>query len=102
MPVGLEPGKAARLGLVAIDRERVVVAPARMGHVVLAAAERALVPGVDDVEELNSVDVKMDLANTFIEMGDSEGAREILNEIIGEADEEGQGKAKALLDSIDE
>ena len=58
--------------------------------------------GVDDVEELNSVDVKMDLANTFIEMGDSEGAREILNEIIGEADEEGQGKAKALLDSIDE
>ena len=58
--------------------------------------------GVDDAEELNSVDVKMDLANTFIEMGDSEGAREILNEIIGEADEEGQAKARALLSSIDQ
>ena len=58
--------------------------------------------GVDDAEELNSVDVKMDLANTFIEMGDSEGAREILNEIISEADEEGQAKARALLSSIDQ
>ena len=58
--------------------------------------------GVDDVEELNSVDVKMDLATTFIEMGDTAGAREILNEIIGEADEEGQAKAKTLLSSIDE
>jgi len=58
--------------------------------------------GVDDVEELNSVDVKMDLATTFIEMGDTAGAREILNEIIGEADEEGQAKAKTLLASIDE
>jgi pilus assembly protein FimV len=58
--------------------------------------------GVDDVEELNSVDVKMDMANTFIEMGDTEGAREILNEIIGEADQEGQAKAKALLDGIDD
>jgi FimV-like protein len=35
-------------------------------------------------------------------MGDTEGAREILNEIIGEADQEGQAKAKALLDGIDD
>jgi FimV-like protein len=35
-------------------------------------------------------------------MGDTAGAREILNEIIGEADEEGQAEAKTLLASIDE
>jgi FimV-like protein len=33
-------------------------------------------------------------------MGDPEGAREILEEIIGEADAEGQAKAKAVLESL--
>jgi FimV-like protein len=33
-------------------------------------------------------------------MGDPEGAREILNEIIGEADEAGQAKARAVLESM--
>ena len=46
----LEAGPAARLGLVGIDREGLVVAPARMRDVIDAAAERAPAPGVDDVE----------------------------------------------------
>jgi pilus assembly protein FimV len=56
--------------------------------------------GLDDVDEINSVDVKMDLASTYIEMGDAEGAREILAEIIDEADAAGKAKAQALLDSM--
>ena len=56
--------------------------------------------GMDDVDEINSVDVKMDLASTYIEMGDAEGAREILAEIIDEADGADKAKAQALLDSI--
>jgi len=36
----LEPREAARLGLVAVDRECVVVAPAGMGDMIDAAAER--------------------------------------------------------------
>ena len=45
-----EARQAPALGLVGVDREGVVVAPARMRDVVLAAAERALHPGVDQVE----------------------------------------------------
>jgi pilus assembly protein FimV len=56
--------------------------------------------GLDDVGEINSVDVKLDLAATYIEMGDAEGAREILSEIIEEADDEDRARAQAVLDSI--
>ena len=56
--------------------------------------------GYDSDEDIDAVDVKLDLANTYIEMGDPEGAREILEEIIGEADAEGQAKARAVLESL--
>lgn len=52
------------------------------------------------VEDINAADVKLDLANAYIEMGDSEGAREILEEIIGESDAQGQAKARAVLESL--
>ena len=51
-------------------------------------------------EDINAADVKLDLANAYIEMGDSEGAREILEEIIGESDAQGQAKARAVLESL--
>ncbi|MDG2500823.1 MAG: FimV/HubP family polar landmark protein [Porticoccaceae bacterium] len=54
----------------------------------------------DTADDINAVDVKLDLANTYIEMGDPEGAREILEEIIGESDAEGQAKARAVLESL--
>ena len=44
------------LRLVAVDRELIVVPSARMHHVILAAAERALEPRVDDVERERRVD----------------------------------------------
>ena len=56
--------------------------------------------GAEDAEEISSVDVKLDLANTFIEMGDPEGAREILKEIIGEADQAGQARAQLVLETL--
>ena len=52
----LEAGEAARLGLVAVDGERLVVAPAGMGDVIDAAAERSAAPGVENVEDERSVD----------------------------------------------
>ena len=51
-------------------------------------------------EDINTADVKLDLANAYIEMGDPEGAREILEEIIGESDAQGQAKARAVLESL--
>ena len=50
MAVILEARAAARLRLVGVHREGLVVAAARMRDVIDAAAERAAVPGVDDVE----------------------------------------------------
>ena len=42
-----EPGAAARLGLVGVDREGVKATPTGMGHMVGAAAQRAAGPGVE-------------------------------------------------------
>jgi pilus assembly protein FimV len=54
----------------------------------------------DEGSEQSAVDVKLDLAKTYLEMGDPEGAKEILEELIEESDEEGQQKARALLETV--
>ena len=54
----------------------------------------------DGQEDIDAVDVKLDLANTYIEMGDLEDAREILQEIIDESDQHGQAKARAVLEKL--
>ncbi len=51
----------------------------------------------DDVDEVST---KLDLARAFIDMGDTEGARGSLEEVIAEGNEEQKTEAKALLDQI--
>ena len=51
----------------------------------------------DDVDEVST---KLDLARAFIDMGDTEGARGSLEEVISEGNEEQKAEAKALLDQI--
>jgi pilus assembly protein FimV len=46
------------------------------------------------------VSTKLDLAKAYVEMGDKEGAREILQEVLQEGDEKQQGDAKVLLAGI--
>ena len=46
------------------------------------------------------VQTKFDLAKAYQEMGDKDGAREILQEVIKEGDAAQQGEAKQLLDSL--
>ena len=50
MAMILESRAPASLRLVGIHRKSVIAAPARMRHMVDAAAERTVAPGVDDVE----------------------------------------------------
>ena len=57
MAVILEARAPPRLRLVGVYREGLVVAPARMGHVIDAAAERAAAPAVENVEGERRVDV---------------------------------------------
>jgi pilus assembly protein FimV len=61
-----------------------------------AAAEAA--EGVDD--QWQQVSTKLDLAKAYIEMGDKEGAREILQEVIQEGDAQQQDDAKALVSGL--
>ena len=55
----------------------------------------------ENVDEQGAVDVKLDLAKTYLDMGDPEGAREILDELIEDSDEEGVARARALLETLD-
>lgn len=48
----------------------------------------------------HDVQQKFDLAKAYEEMGDKEGAREVLQEVIGEGDAEQQARAKRLLEAI--
>lgn len=58
------------------------------------AGELDLLPDVDEVS------TKLDLARAYIDMGDEEGAREILEEVLGEGNESQQQEARVLLDQL--
>lgn len=52
-------------------------------------------------EKWYEVQTKFDLAKAYQEMGDKEGAREILQEVISEGDPEQQAAAESVLSSLD-
>ncbi|MEM7280783.1 MAG: FimV/HubP family polar landmark protein [Pseudomonadota bacterium] len=51
-------------------------------------------------DELDEVGTKLDLARAFMDMGDSDGARSILEEVLDEGNSNQQQEAKNLLDSL--
>src|SRR5438445_3845511 len=51
----LKPGEPARLGFIGIDRFGLVIASAGMGDVVNAAAERAAIPGINQIKRQRRV-----------------------------------------------
>ncbi|HEX7971274.1 MAG TPA: FimV/HubP family polar landmark protein, partial [Thiobacillus sp.] len=50
--------------------------------------------------ELDEVGTKLDLARAYVEMGDKEGAREILNEVLAEGNDKQKADAKGILSSL--
>ncbi|MBI3432393.1 MAG: FimV family protein [Hydrogenophilales bacterium] len=50
--------------------------------------------------ELDEVGTKLDLARAYVEMGDKEGAREILNEVLAEGSEKQKSDAQGMLSSL--
>ncbi len=50
--------------------------------------------------ELDEVGTKLDLAHAYVEMGDKEGAREILNEVLAEGSDKQKADAKGMLSSL--
>jgi len=68
-----------------------------------AIASIADVDDIDDLmlpEDVDEVSTKLDLARAFIDMGDTEGARGSLEEVVSEGNAEQKAEAKALLDQI--
>lgn len=53
---------------------------------------------LDETE--GDMDTKIDLAKAYIEMGDADGARNMLNEVVSQGDDEQKQQAQDLLDSI--
>ena len=54
----------------------------------------------DNLLDTESVATKLDLARAYVDMGDSDGAREMLEEVLVEGDIQQQNDAQALLDII--
>lgn len=50
--------------------------------------------------ELDEVGTKLDLARAYVEMGDKEGAREILAEVLAEGSDKQKSDAKGMLSSL--
>ncbi|MDQ1315687.1 MAG: pilus assembly protein FimV [Pseudomonadota bacterium] len=53
-----------------------------------------------DGNESDEVGTKLDLARAYVEMGDQEGAREILNEVLAEGNDKQKSDAKGILSSF--
>jgi pilus assembly protein FimV len=51
--------------------------------------------------EMNEVGTKLDLARAYLDMGDPDGARSILGEVVEEGNEAQREEAQQLLDSLD-
>jgi len=49
----------------------------------------------------DEIATKLDLARAYVDMGDSDGAKEILREVVAEGNEEQQAEAQALIDKAD-
>jgi FimV-like protein len=56
---------------------------------------------LDEFQDINPVDIKLDLAATYADLGDKQGARAILNEIIADASKADKSRAQAILDQLD-
>ena len=50
--------------------------------------------------ELDEVGTKLDLARAYVEMGDKDGAREILNEVLAEGNGKQKSDAQGMLSSL--
>ena len=55
---------------------------------------------ISDYDEIDEAETKLDLASAYADMGDPEGARNILEEVLKEGNDEQKSKARALLNNL--
>jgi pilus assembly protein FimV len=64
-----------------------------------AEREEPVQPAQVDVT-LDEVGTKLDLARAYIDMGDPDGAKSILEEVLSEGDERQKDEAQQLMDGV--
>lgn len=55
---------------------------------------------LSDFDEVDEAETKLDLAAAYIDMGDPDGAKSILEEVLNEGNEEQKGRAQAMLTDL--
>lgn len=78
-------------------------APAPVQKPAAASTDLGIDLGNDDFAFLGDADenaTKLDLARAYIEMGDHEGAKDLLNEVVGEGSAQQQSEARELLAQV--
>ncbi|MFK8011760.1 MAG: FimV/HubP family polar landmark protein [Marinicellaceae bacterium] len=56
---------------------------------------------LDDIIDDDAIDTKLDLAKAYFEMGDIDGAKQMVTEIVEEGNEDQKSKAQELMKEID-
>lgn len=83
-----------------IDLELNEAAEARVEPAEAAPSAGIEAPSSIDPDLFEEVNTKLDLAKAYLEMGDKEGAREILSEVLKEGDAQQQQQANDLMAEI--
>ncbi|MFT7234668.1 MAG: pilus assembly protein FimV [Methylophagaceae bacterium] len=55
---------------------------------------------LSDFDQIDEAETKLDLARAYVEMGDPDGAKSILEEVVAEGDASQQSRAKTLLNEL--
>jgi pilus assembly protein FimV len=66
----------------------------------LALAPDQMSDDLHEARTMTEVGTKLDLARAYVDMGDPQGARSILEEVLGEGDESQRQQARHLLDTL--
>ena len=95
-----EPEAAVDFGELAIEEDDI-----DLGDELELDVEETLETETTDAEDdamlgMDEVATKLDLAKAYIDMGDPDGARAILDEVLSEGNDDQQSEAKGLIDQL--
>ena len=99
---GEEPDSNTLMDEIFGDDEQTRIAPGLdviAGDDPSARREEPVQPAQVDVT-LDEVGTKLDLARAYIDMGDPDGAKSILEEVLSEGDERQKDEAQQLMDGV--
>ena len=83
-----------------VEQPRPDVSAAQDDSPTAAIAPEDLSSDLNDARTMTEVGTKLDLARAYVDMGDPNGARSILEEVLDEGDEAQRQQAQQLLDSL--